>query len=118
MAEGEPAPCVDTPEVYAIRPSGAVLPPGADWYNETEKRRNVLDSVVLSNPGSQTEDHNPCEAATRFVLSLEGVTMVLGGFSDKEQVDEIAGCSGRGPLSEQNMARLEMVWRANFSPPT
>ena len=52
VAEGEPAPCVDIPEAYAIRPAGAVLPPGADWFNETEKRRNVLDSV-LSNPRTQ-----------------------------------------------------------------
>ena len=66
------------------------------------------------NPGSQTEDHNLAEAAIRFILSLEGVTTVIGGFSVKEQVEETAACSGRGPLSEENMARLEMVWRANF----
>ena len=67
------------------------------------------------NPGSQPEDHGLAEAAIRFVLSLEGVTTVLGGFSDKEQLEEIAASSGRGPLSEQNMARLETVWRANFN---
>ncbi len=66
------------------------------------------------NPDSQTEDHDLAEAAIRFVLSLEGVTTVLGGFSDREQVEQIAACSGRGPLSEDNMARLEKVWRANF----
>ena len=66
------------------------------------------------NPESQTEDHNLAQAAMRFVLSLEGVTTVLGGFSDQEQVEEMAACSGRGPLSEQNMARLETAWRANF----
>ncbi len=66
------------------------------------------------NPESQTEDHDLAEAAIRFVLSLEGVTTVLGGFSDREQVEQLAACSGRGPLSEENMARLEMVWRANF----
>ncbi len=66
------------------------------------------------NPDSQTEDHDLAEAAIRFVLSLEGVTTVLGGFSDREQVEQIAACSGRGPLSEDNMAQLEMVWRANF----
>lgn len=69
------------------------------------------------NPDSQTEDHNLAEAAMRFVLSLDGVTTALGGFSDKEQVEEIAACSGKGPLSEQNMARLEIVWRANFGRP-
>ena len=66
------------------------------------------------NPDSQTEDHGLAEAAIRFVLSLDGVTTVIGGFSDREQVEEVAACSGRGALSEQNMARLEMVWRANF----
>ena len=66
------------------------------------------------NPGTQPDDHGLAEAAIRFVLSLEGVTTVLGGFSDTEQLNEIAACSGKRPLSEQNMARLEMVWRANF----
>ena len=67
------------------------------------------------SPDTQTEDHGLAEAAIRFVLSLEGVTTVLGGFSDKEQVEDVAACSGSGPLSEQNMARLEMVWRSNFN---
>ncbi len=46
VAEGEPAPCVDTPEVYAVRPTGAVLAPKADWDNETQKGRNVLDRIL------------------------------------------------------------------------
>lgn len=66
------------------------------------------------NPDTQTEEHGLAEAAMRFVLSLEGVTAVLGGFSDKDQLEEIAASSGKGPLSEQNMARLESVWRSGF----
>ena len=66
------------------------------------------------NPDSQKDEHLLAEAAMRFVLFLEGVTTVLGGFSDVDQVEEIAACSGKGPLSEENMARLETVWRANF----
>ena len=37
-------------------------------------------------------------------------------FSGLAQVEHIAACSGKGPLSQQNMARLEMVGRANPSP--
>jgi aryl-alcohol dehydrogenase-like predicted oxidoreductase len=65
------------------------------------------------NPEAR-EEHDLTEAAIRFILSLEGVAAVLGGFSEKKQVEEIAACSGKGPLSVQNMARIEMVWRANF----
>ncbi|PKB77898.1 MAG: hypothetical protein BZY88_20450 [SAR202 cluster bacterium Io17-Chloro-G9] len=66
------------------------------------------------NPESQREDHDLAEAAFRFILSLEGVTTVLGGFSDRKQVEETTAFSGKGPLSRENMVRLETVWRANF----
>jgi len=66
------------------------------------------------NPDSQLEDHGLAEAAIRFVLSLEGVATVLGGFSGKEQLEEVVACSGKGLLSQQNVTRLEAVWRANF----
>jgi aryl-alcohol dehydrogenase-like predicted oxidoreductase len=65
------------------------------------------------NP-EQADDHNLAQAALRYVLSLEGVTSVLGGFSDADQVTENAAASGPGPLSTENMARIEMVWRGNF----
>ena len=66
------------------------------------------------NPDSQLEEHGLAEAATRFILSLNGVTTVLGGFSDAGQLEEAAACSGKGPLSEHNMALIETVWRDNF----
>jgi aryl-alcohol dehydrogenase-like predicted oxidoreductase len=71
----------------------------------------------LSNklhPDTQADDHDLAQAALRYVLSLEGVTSVLGGFSDAQQVTENAASSGPGPLSAENMARIEMVWRGNF----
>jgi L-glyceraldehyde 3-phosphate reductase len=66
------------------------------------------------HPDTQAADHGLAQAALRYVLSLEGVTSVLGGFSDAQQVTENAAASGPGGLSEENMARVEMVWRGNF----
>jgi L-glyceraldehyde 3-phosphate reductase len=60
------------------------------------------------------EEHSLAEAGIRFVLSLEGVTTVLGGFSDVSQVEEISASSGKGPLSQQNMERIELAWSTNF----
>ena len=70
------------------------------------------------NPDSQKDDHDLSEAALRYVLSLEGVSMLLGGFSDTQQVEENAAYSGKGPLSAENMARIEAVWRSNFGSET
>jgi L-glyceraldehyde 3-phosphate reductase len=66
------------------------------------------------NPETQKDDHGLAEAALRFVLSLEGVSAVLGGFSDSQQVEENTAVSGKGPLSAENMARIEAVWHSNF----
>jgi len=63
---------------------------------------------------SQEGRHTLAQAAVRFILSNPGVTTVLGGFSELAHLEEMAVCSGAGPLSEENMARIEMVWRANF----
>ena len=35
-------PGVDSPELYSVRPVGAILPKGADWHAATEDRRQVV----------------------------------------------------------------------------
>ena len=66
--------------------------------------------------------HTLTQAAIRFILMHRGVTAVLGGFSAMSHLEEIVQVSGMGPLAAELMARLEMVWRANFGfagpPPT
>ncbi|MDA1035370.1 MAG: aldo/keto reductase [Chloroflexi bacterium] len=79
--------------------------------------RQIQPFAFLSkhlHPEDQEDDHGLAEAALRYVLSLEGVTTLLGGFSDRQQVEENAAVSGKGPLSERNMARVEMVWRGGL----
>ncbi len=79
------------------------------------RRAKALSFLSKTLDPSAAEKHSLSEAAIRFVLSLEGVSTVLGGFSDTKQVEEVSACSGRGALSRENMARIEMAWRANFA---
>jgi aryl-alcohol dehydrogenase-like predicted oxidoreductase len=58
--------------------------------------------------------HTLTQAAIRFILMHKGVTVVLGGFSALDHLEEIVPVSGAGPLAPELMARVEMVWRANF----
>ena len=54
------------------------------------------------------------QAAIRFILMHQGVTVVLGGFSALDHLEEIAPVLGTGPLAPELMARVEKVWRPNF----
>jgi L-glyceraldehyde 3-phosphate reductase len=54
------------------------------------------------------------QAAIRFLLMNGGITTVLGGFTAVEHVDDLAMASGMEPLSDEEMARVTMVWRSNF----
>ena len=58
--------------------------------------------------------HTLAQAAMRFILMHQGVTVVLGGFSSLDHLEELAPVSGTAPLAPELMARVEMVWRANF----
>jgi aryl-alcohol dehydrogenase-like predicted oxidoreductase len=72
----------------------------------------------LRREGTQTL----AQAAIRFILMHQGVTVVLGGFSALGHLEDMVSVSGAGPLPPELMARVEMVWRANFGfagpPPT
>ncbi len=87
---------------------------GSDGDDAPLRGARALRFLSRNLDDTQADEHSLSEAALRFVLSLEGVTSVLGGFSDAKQVEDNVACSGKGPLSEQNMARIEMAWRANF----
>ena len=54
------------------------------------------------------------QTAIRFLLMHSGVTVVLGGFSAMEHLEEIAAVSGAGPLAPEVMSGLKQLWRDNF----
>jgi aryl-alcohol dehydrogenase-like predicted oxidoreductase len=107
---GPPHPITLGPTVHTVQVGDQEITeehPRGPRNNNADKARRL---AFLSQGGQ----HNLAQAAMRYVLSLDGVTTALGGFSDVHQVEEGVSASGAGPLSEENMARIEMVWRANF----
>ena len=61
------------------------------------------------------KDMTIAQAAIRFALMKEGVSSVLVGFSNAEQLEEAATCSGAGGLDNETMERLQAIWENNFS---
>jgi aryl-alcohol dehydrogenase-like predicted oxidoreductase len=58
--------------------------------------------------------HTLTQAAIRFILMHQGVTVVLGGFSAMDHLEEIAPVAGSDPLAPELMAQVETVWRTDF----
>jgi aryl-alcohol dehydrogenase-like predicted oxidoreductase len=50
------------------------------------------------------------ELAVRFVLSTPGVTTLVGGLSNRAQVEEIARYAGKPALGADVLAGLRDVW--------
>ena len=86
--------------------AGGGLSRKADMYQAMVERARPF--AFLSRPGQTLS-----QAAYRFILQDDAVTTVLGGFSEMAHLEEAAGCSGAPPLSDEDMARLQMVWRSN-----
>ena len=86
--------------------AGGGLSRNADMYQAMVERARPF--AFLSRPGQTLS-----QAAYRFILQDESVTTVLGGFSEMAHLEEAVGCSGAATISEEDMARLDMVWRSN-----
>ena len=86
--------------------AGGGLTRDADMYQAMVERARPF--AFLARP-----DQTLSEAAYRFILGHDGVTTVLGGFSELSHLEEAVGCAGAAPLSDEDMVRLEMVWRSN-----
>ncbi|HEX3245280.1 MAG TPA: aldo/keto reductase [Chloroflexota bacterium] len=82
----------------------------ADSPEARRLRDQSASFSFLSRPGEQTL----AQANYRFILAKSGVTTVLGGFSEVGQMEELVQASGADPLTEKEMARVEMVWRSNM----
>ncbi len=62
------------------------------------------------HPIAQRHGMPLAELAYRFVLSTPHVVSAIGGFSNKSQVEELAGYAAHGPLSPEVIHDLCRVW--------
>ena len=90
------------------RLSGRAGPATASEYGSELDRARSL--AFLTRPGFRTLG----QVAMQFILMHTGVTTVLGGFSELAHLEEAVAVPGSGALSEENLARIEMGWRANL----
>ena len=61
------------------------------------------------------EDITLAQAAIRFALMKEGVSSVLVGFSNADQLEESVTCSKVDGLEPEIMERLRAIWEKDFS---
>jgi aryl-alcohol dehydrogenase-like predicted oxidoreductase len=66
---------------------------------------------------SQEGVHSLAQAAYRFLLDTPGVTTAIGGYSELSHLEDATSNSGAPPLSAETMARVQLVWRANYGRP-
>lgn len=91
--------------------AGGGLSRQAAVYNEMVEQARPL--AFLAQPGA----HSVSEAAYRFILETQGVTTVIGGYSELSHLEEAAGNSNAPLLTPETMARVNLVWRANYGRP-
>jgi aryl-alcohol dehydrogenase-like predicted oxidoreductase len=63
------------------------------------------------------EDRSLSQAAYSFLLQHSGVTTVISGPSDVQQLEEVAAYSDAPALTAQEMEQIHSVWRTNFALP-
>jgi aryl-alcohol dehydrogenase-like predicted oxidoreductase len=93
---------------HAAPAIGGAIAGGAD-YQDDETRAKKLDFFLSGDITSLPQ------AAVRFALMHEGVSTVLVGYSNLQQIEEAAGCSGKDPIPEPAMERLKKLWATDFS---
>ena len=93
---------------HAAPTIGGAIAGGAD-YKDDEARAEKLDFLLSGDITSLPQ------TAVRFALMHKGVSTVLVGYSNIQQIEEAAGCSGKGPIPEPSMEKLAELWATDFT---
>lgn len=78
------------------------------WLLDGLKKVEKLD--FLTTGGTRTIG----QAAIQFILSEPSVASVLPNIYDEKQLEEFAAASDRPPLTDDELARIQALYRSNF----
>jgi L-glyceraldehyde 3-phosphate reductase len=87
--------------------SGQTLSPGSDYPVDLERAEKVKTALGV-------DGHSLTQSAIRFGLMNSKVSTVLVGFSNTTHIDEAVACSGAPALSEEQMAKMKVLWETDF----
>ncbi len=87
--------------------SGQTLSPGSDYPVDLQRAEKIKAALNV-------EGRDLTQAAIRFGLMNQKVSVVLVGFSNTTHIDEAAACSGMPGLSDEQMAKVRKLWERDF----
>jgi len=87
--------------------SGQTLSPGSDYPVDLQRAEKIKAALNV-------EGRDLTQAAIRFGLMSQKVSVVLVGFSNTTHIDEAVACSGMPGLSDGQMAKVRKLWDTDF----
>jgi aryl-alcohol dehydrogenase-like predicted oxidoreductase len=87
--------------------SGQTLSPGSDYSVDLQRAEKIKAALNV-------EGRDLTQAAIRFGLMNQKVSVVLVGFSNTTHIDEAVACSGMPGLSDGQMAKVRKLWDTDF----
>jgi aryl-alcohol dehydrogenase-like predicted oxidoreductase len=87
--------------------SGQTLSPGSDYAVDLQRAEKIKAALSV-------EGRDLTQAAIRFGLINQKVSVVLVGFSNTTHIDEAVACSGMPGLSDEQMAKVRKLWDTDF----
>ena len=87
--------------------SGQTLSPGSDYPVDLQRAEKIKAALNV-------EGRELTQAAIRFGLMNQKVSVVLVGFSNTTHIDEAVACSGMPGLSDGQMAKVRKLWDTDF----
>jgi aryl-alcohol dehydrogenase-like predicted oxidoreductase len=88
--------------------SGQTLSPGSDYPLDVERAKKMQAALGV-------DGKNLAQAAICFALMSPKISTVLVGFSNPTHVDEAVAASGAPRLSDEQIAKAQQLWEADFN---